>query len=252
MIILKILLALLIYLGIPSILLVLFPALSALAATGIGGLISLPILYLLYLRDGRHRRQAVRLPYLSETVIGLLIALGWAACTGLNGLIGLTRLDALFPAFQAQFAGELYSPPLYQQLLFMVLIIPAVEELVFRGHIFGLMRDHFSFRACALTSAFLFGLMHMNVTQGLYAFILGLIMAWLYEKIHGLAAACLFHMAANLFSVLASNFWPDGGFLASLPVSLALTGAGLGVMALCLWQLKKLAAPRDSWIFNLF
>ena len=144
MMILKILLSLFLYLVFPVVLAVLLPGLGATAATGLGELIALPILLLLYEREQRRRQHFTYAPrFLKGSTPGLVMALGAASCIGLNSLITLSRLDLLFPAFSQEIAAELYAPPLYQQLLFLVLIIPTVEELVFRGTVFALIANAF-------------------------------------------------------------------------------------------------------------
>lgn len=59
--------------------------------------------------------------------------------------------------------------------------------------------------AGALISAALFGLYHGNLLQGVYAFLLGLVMAWLYERFQTLAAPWVFHAAANVTSIVIVN-----------------------------------------------
>ena len=61
------------------------------------------------------------------------------------------------------------------------------------------------FWPAALISAVLFGLYHGNLLQGVYAFLLGLVLAWLYERFQTLAAPWLFHAAANMTSIIAVN-----------------------------------------------
>ena len=109
-------------------------------ATGLGELIALPFLLFLYEKEQRRRQHFTYAPrFLKDKAPLLVIALGAASCIGLNGLLTLSRLDLLFPAFSQEVAAELYAPPLPLQLLFLVFIIPPVEELVFRGTIFALI-----------------------------------------------------------------------------------------------------------------
>lgn len=252
MMILKILLSLFLYLVFPVVLAVLLPGLGATAATGLGELIALPILLLLYEREQRRRQHFTYAPrFLKGSTPGLVMALGVASCIGLNSLITLSRLDLLFPAFSQEIAAELYAPPLYQQLLFLVLIIPTVEELVFRGTVFALIRERFSWTAAALVSSLLFAIFHGNVPQGIYALCIGFLCAWLYEKIHGLYASLLLHIAANLASVLLSALPQDLFFLSSLPFQILLALLGLGGAAWCLVWLKKRTEPQAYRIFHL-
>ena len=253
MIILKILLSLLLYLGIPTLFALIVPGLGAMTATGLGELIALPFLWILYEKEQRRRQHFTYAPrFLKDKAPLFVIALGAASCIGLNGLLALSRLELLFPAFSQKVAAELYAPPLPLQLLFLVFIIPAVEELVFRGTIFALIRERFSWMTAAVVSSLLFALFHGNVVQGIYALCIGFLCAWLYEKIHGLYASLVLHMSANLGSILFSALTSRLAFLNSLPARLILTFAALGAAIWCTGRLKRLTEPKAYRIFHLF
>lgn len=180
----------------------LFP-ISSMASVALGAAVSFIVLYLYPYRRDQARRGI--LPPISFQFGGCLIILfflGMGACVGINGLIGLTPLFHWSKGFK-EASDNLYSPPLAIQLTGTVLVIPAAEEMVFRGLMFAPFRDRMGFWPAAVLSALLFGLYHGNVVQGIYAFLLGLVLAWLYERFRTLAAPWCFHAAANLTSVLA-------------------------------------------------
>ena len=54
-----------------------------------------------------------------------------------------------------------------------------------------------------MITAFFFGFYHGNVLQGIYAFLMGLVMGQLMRKEDGLLAPILFHMSANAFIFLS-------------------------------------------------
>ena len=64
------------------------------------------------------------------------------------------------------------------------------------------MRRLFSFRAAAAVSAALFALYHGNIVQLVYAFPMGLLLAWSYERWGNLSAPVLRHIGANLVGIL--------------------------------------------------
>lgn len=76
---------------------------------------------------------------------------------------------------------------------------PLMEEAVFRLGIYGLLRRRLMPKAAAFLSALAFGFYHGNMIQGLYAFLLGFVFAWGYEKcLWGkYRMAVLMHAAAN-------------------------------------------------------
>lgn len=96
----------------------------------------------------------------------------------------------------------LFQSNLLVQIIGIGLFVPFVEELVFRGLVYGKMRRLFSFRAAAAVSAALFALYHGNIVQLVYAFPMGLLLAWSYERWGSLSAPVLLHIGANLLGIL--------------------------------------------------
>ena len=83
-------------------------------------------------------------------------------------------------------------------MLFMMAVMPAViEELVFRGIAYGGYRKVGTKFMAIMLSAFMFGVMHMNLNQALYAFVLGIFLALLVEATGSLFSSMLFHFIYN-------------------------------------------------------
>ena len=128
---------------------------------------------------------------------------------------------------------------------YLLSLIHIFEELIFRGQAFCLIRDRFGWRTAVFLSALLFGLYHGSVVQGVYAFFLGLGAAWLLQRFGTLLAPWLFHMAANLISVLLEHFSGQLAFLNLLPVFLAETGIALGLAAVCFLGIRGRSAGNE-------
>lgn len=74
---------------------------------------------------------------------------------------------------------------------------PFCEEFVFRGLIFrGYKKSGSAFWAILLSSA-LFGLMHLNVNQAIYAFVIGILLALLVEVTGSLWTSVFCHVVFN-------------------------------------------------------
>ena len=105
---------------------------------------------------------------LAAALGGLLLARGF------NGLIGLTPLPQLFPAYESV-TEAMYGGSLLSQTLASVVTAPLLEEILTRGLIYGRLRPYFTDpRPAVLLGALIFALFHGNVVQGIYAFFLGL------------------------------------------------------------------------------
>ncbi|MGN1138427.1 MAG: lysostaphin resistance A-like protein, partial [Ruminococcus sp.] len=83
-------------------------------------------------------------------------------------------------------------------------IVPAVfEEFAFRGIILNKLRK-FGDNYAIIMSAVLFGLMHGNLSQIPFAFILGLVIGFVAVKTNSIIPGILIHFFNNLFSVIMS------------------------------------------------
>lgn len=89
-------------------------------------------------------------------------------------------------------------------MLFIIGIIgPMSEEFVFRGMIFmGLKKSSNRFVASGLLSALFFGLMHMNLNQCAYAFVLGFIFALIDDALESIWPSVIAHCVVNSQNVI--------------------------------------------------
>ena len=83
---------------------------------------------------------------------------------------------------------------------------PLVEEVLFRGMVFGKLRRVFSFWPAALISGAIFGLYHMNLVQGIYAGVFGIILAYVFEKTETIWGCYLLHAFFNLSSYVIEGY----------------------------------------------
>lgn len=177
---------------------------GALEATALSALFTSPFLFYYYVKDqkGRGESSAVRLR-LSGCFL-YIVVFGGALClfgNYMEAVLGLAQRSAAY----GEASRALYSPPFAFQLLASGLMIPLVEELIFRGMVFASLRDKLPFFLSAAMSSALFGLFHGNLPQGVYAFVVGIAAAWLYQTCSTLLAPILLHVSANLLSLFVTN-----------------------------------------------
>jgi Predicted metal-dependent membrane protease len=92
--------------------------------------------------------------------------------------------------------------------LLVVAFIPCVfEESVYRGCFFNEYRK-VNPKKAILLSGFLFGLMHMNVNQFIYAFAMGVIFALMVEATDSILITMIIHFTINGNSVLVTYMLP--------------------------------------------
>lgn len=94
-----------------------------------------------------------------------------------------------------------------------VILAPLGEELVFRGVAFhyarkaveGMRRPRTAFWIANCIQALLFGIYHMNLIQGIYAFVIGLVLGYLFQRYRSLIPGVLAHLVFNGMSALLGD-----------------------------------------------
>ena len=159
------------------------------------------------------------------TVVVLGIA-GGIAATCLMGMMQIAFYDEMYQ----ETAQITYSAGFAAQLIGLGLVVPAAEELMFRGILYKRFRERQSFWYSAVCSSLLFSFMHSSTTQVIYTFLLGLMLSYLYEKFGSLKAPALLHIVLNMGSVI---FTEAGVFrwIAAEPMRMA--GAVIAGAFLC-------------------
>lgn len=91
------------------------------------------------------------------------------------------------------------------------LLAPVAEELVFRGAVLRALLAWKPQRAWGMIaiSAVLFSLAHINPAQMPHAFIMGLLLGWLYWRTGSIAPGIAFHWANNTVAYLLFRAYPD-------------------------------------------
>ncbi|MFZ0693098.1 MAG: type II CAAX endopeptidase family protein [Alphaproteobacteria bacterium] len=89
------------------------------------------------------------------------------------------------------------------------ILVPIAEELLFRGVLYTWLRQRLTILPCVLISAALFALAHGNRQMVIQIFIVGIVLALIYEKSRSILVSGLVHMTVNTFS-LAVIFYYAG------------------------------------------
>lgn len=95
-------------------------------------------------------------------------------------------------------------------IVFMVgVVAPMVEELIFRGIVYVWLRQKIGVWPAAILSALVFGLIHTQIAMGISAVVMGIALAWLYERSRSLWVPFALH-AINNTLVIALAFFALG------------------------------------------
>lgn len=94
-------------------------------------------------------------------------------------------------------------------VLLAVVLAPLAEEWFLRGLVFSRMRKGMPVIAAMLISSVAFGLLHGNLVWAAYAAVLGMMLAWTFERTKSLWAAILLHFSYNVCGMLLGLFPED-------------------------------------------
>ena len=102
----------------------------------------------------------------------------------------------------------------FMTILATIILAPIGEEILFRGVTLRLAKNAgLKFWIANTIQAVFFGIAHLNVVQGIYAFAMGLILGYIYEKYNSLYVSILLHALINFLgtvvSVLLSSNVPE-------------------------------------------
>lgn len=101
-------------------------------------------------------------------------------------------------------------------ILAITIIGPIFEELLFRGAITKALLQQYNPRKAILLSALLFGVIHINPAQILPAFLIGILLAWMYYKTASLIPCILIHILNNSLSLYLSMRYPEAKYMDEL------------------------------------
>lgn len=153
---------------------------------------------------------------------------------GLNIALELTGVVDKVAAYQAV-AADQYSAHFLLGLISTGIAAPIAEELLFRGIIHNALKRVMTTQVALFFSSAFFGLYHMNFVSGVYAFLMGCLIAYAYEYFGDFKMAVAVHAGANIL-VYCLTYTPivTSGFV-SWPVCLV-----FAVLALvCLQTMKR-------------
>ncbi len=124
--------------------------------------------------------------------------------SALNNIISMSPLVNMSSAY-AQANENFYGSTLVLELIGSAILSPIMEELVFRGIVFGNLRKLTGLWQSVFLSALLFGLIHFNIVQFVYAFLFGIVLALFMYKSGHMYAAMVGHITANSFAVIRTE-----------------------------------------------
>ena len=226
---------------------------QALSMTLLAGLATAPILIFIYIRDNnKDRRNGTFVKYKLNNILKYLLIIPF----GVFNMLWANYFVALLQLVMPKFMLESYTNTqqiiegggFLIQLLTAGIVAPIVEELIFRGLVYRRTKKMTGTIAAAILSAALFGVFHGNWVQAPYAFIIGIVAVFVYEKFKSIVAPIMLHMSANILSVLIMTMTSSDtptvdslnidtlSYVSSLIIFIFITGVLAAVFGVIIWN----------------
>ena len=211
----------------------------------IGSVVAIPVVFTDYKNDlmmtGRYGiKNLITSVQIKQVlvIIGITIFLS----VGLNNIISMSPLVQMSEEYQNA-SDAFYGSTLGLEFIGSALITPFLEELLHRGVVFGRLRRRMDMWTAVIVSAFVFAVLHFNIVQFIYAFLLGIVFALFVEKTGRLFPAVIAHIVANGIAVIRTETGflqgtVDGSVSAWL-ISAGLCLVGLGILIIFVGDKKN-------------
>ncbi|MBQ9072728.1 MAG: CPBP family intramembrane metalloprotease [Bacilli bacterium] len=162
-------------------------------------LIFIPILYKVfkkYRKENNFKIKNIFVPILFGITISLIYNI---ILFYLNNVLNFTNI----------FEGSELS--ILVQLISSGICGPILEELLFRGIVYNKLKEFNKPKIAIILCSVIFGIIHTNIINAIYAFIVSFVLIYLYEKYKTLKAPMIMHISLNstiilMLSLITKNY----------------------------------------------
>lgn len=205
---------------------------SPMALQILTALLSSPLIVYPYFSDRRGQSREMR----KKKLLRLLLVCAAAVClsVSLNNLILMTDLKEQSETYQ-KVNASLFSSTVWVELFGTSVVTPILEEMLYRGLVYNRLKRSGRTGMAIVISGLIFGLIHFNLVQFLYAGLIGIFLAVVYETEGTLLVPVLAHAAANAVAVarvetgFLQGFTEENQFF--VPISLCLLAISIIITA---------------------
>ncbi len=167
----------------------------------------LSVLIFMYVMKIRNRswKKAI----LKKTLGAREIIASFFLAYGLNILAIEITAQPFFERFVVDYDTTITSivtGDVYVIFLIVGILAPIFEELMYRGVVLNELSSARPFLLANLLQAAVFGIMHMNVIQGTYAFVIGFILGYAYKITKSIYMTMLTHFLFNASNLLVADY----------------------------------------------
>ncbi len=162
----------------------------------------IPILLLFRKKDQRRADQLGKRTYYTRPSGGaylIFLALACAASLAGNNMM---LISGLLRDAEGMMDLAVLSQPVVMILIGMGIVSPVAEEMIFRVVMYDRVREYTRPLYAGILTSLLYASLHMGLVQVVYAFLMGSLFSYAYEKTHSWAVPVLMHVGANMMEIL--------------------------------------------------
>lgn len=174
----------------------------------VGAIITLPVMYYIFYRPDKKihpleaREESIK--SVLKGVVCVIVVAVFVSVAGSNVVLWMFPVKAGSGYQEA--SKSLSSGVVVFQFMNSALITPCLEELLYRGIVYKRLRRIMPEWIAIISSSLIFGLMHFNLQQFLFATLLGIAFACMMRISGHLYIAIIGHVAANVISICRNNY----------------------------------------------
>lgn len=157
--------------------------------------ITIVVLYKYYIKKGNLIQECnFNKMNFKDTMYTILMGIG------LSGAIDIIiiPLVKVFPSYIEIANKMMNEPKSIISIVCLVILAPIFEEIVFRGILFDNLKRNYSIVTSIIAQALIFGVMHGNAVQAIYAFLTGIVFVLVNIYSGSILGGIILHMIFNL------------------------------------------------------
>ncbi len=117
-------------------------------------------------------------------------------------LIEISGLTNIFSGYDTAVGMTMTGQSPIVMILAVVILGPIAEEIIFRWMIFGRVRFYLGKKRAIIISSLLFALFHGNMIQFIFCTVVGIALAFVYDRTGNIYLCVIAHMAINFTGVI--------------------------------------------------
>lgn len=99
-----------------------------------------------------------------------------------------------------------YQTPLLLLIISTGIIGPIFEEILYRYIFYNRLKRKYSIKKSILINSIIFAVSHLTIIKTIYAFLLGIVLNFYYEKTKNIKAPIIIHISGNIIALFLKKY----------------------------------------------